>query len=74
MPESAIATGRLEYVLPIEELAQTPEQYIDHSSFWAPDFASPPTKEETQALASAKHEESPVCIREVACIRDWFQE
>lgn len=55
MPMRANATerpnhGQLDHVLPIEEVAQTLEQYIDHSSFWAPDSASPSTKEVTQAL------------------------
>ena len=50
MPESAIQTGLVDYVVPIEEMAQTLAQYIDHSSLWR--HAPPPSalREDTQAL------------------------
>lgn len=50
MPESAISTGLVDHVLPIEEMAQTLTQYIDHSSLWRREAASTPAEEETLTL------------------------
>ncbi len=50
MPESAIQTGLVDYVVSIEEMAQTLAQYITHSSLWR--RVPPPSVlgEDTQAL------------------------
>ncbi len=50
MPESAVQTGLVDHILPIEEMAQTLAQYIDHSSLWR-DVAPPVASgEDIQAL------------------------
>ncbi len=50
MPESAVQTGLVDHILPIEEMAQTLAQYIDHSSLWR-DVAPPASSgEDIQAL------------------------
>ena len=51
MPESAVQTGLVDHILPIEEMAQTLTQYIDHSSLWgdAPGASGGPGENE-QAL------------------------
>ena len=49
MPESAIQTGLVDYVLPIEVMGETFTQYIDTSPSWQSESAAMPT-EEAQAL------------------------
>src|SRR4051794_26222710 len=50
MPESAVQTGLVDHVVPIEEMAEILIQYIGRSSLWR--SASPPTsaEEDTKAL------------------------
>ncbi len=51
MPESAIQTGLVDHVAPIEEMAQILTQYIDRSSLWGGALApSEASKENEQAL------------------------
>ncbi|SCY47620.1 two-component system, chemotaxis family, CheB/CheR fusion protein [Nitrosospira sp. Nl5] len=50
MPESAVHTGLVDYVLPIEEMGQTLAQYIDNSSLWKFELSAAPTDEEVHAL------------------------
>lgn len=48
MPESAIHTGLVDYVLPIENMGEKLLQYIERSALWQPEVAAP--TEDTKAL------------------------
>ena len=48
MPESAINTGLVDYVLPIENMGEKLIQYIDQSALWQPELPEP--TEDTEAL------------------------
>lgn len=48
MPESAVHTGLVDYILPIEEMGRKLTQYIDQSGLWQPRLPAP--TEDTQAL------------------------
>lgn len=48
MPESAVHTGLVDYILPIEEMGRKLTQYIDQSALWQPRLPAP--TEDTQSL------------------------
>jgi two-component system CheB/CheR fusion protein len=41
MPESAVHTGLVDYILPIEEMGRKLTQYIDQSALWQPTLPAP---------------------------------
>lgn len=45
MPQSAIQTGLVDYVLPIEEMAETITQYLDRSKLWESQVPALPQEE-----------------------------
>lgn len=49
MPESAVETGLVDYVLPIEEMGGALKQYIDPPTLWQPE-PSTPSAEDLQIL------------------------
>jgi two-component system CheB/CheR fusion protein len=48
MPESAVHTGLVDYVLPIEKMGEKLVRYIDQSALWQPDLSI--AAEDTKAL------------------------
>ena len=50
MPESAIHTGLVDYILPIEKMGEVIARYIDESRLWQPKRYTASTDEEAQAL------------------------
>ena len=50
MPERAVHTGLVDYVLPIEEMGKTLTQYIDNSYLWKLEPSATPTEEEVHTL------------------------
>ncbi|MEO6824847.1 MAG: chemotaxis protein CheB [Nitrosospira sp.] len=49
MPQSAVHTGLVDYILPIEEMGRKLTQYIDQSALWQPRLPTP--TEDAKALA-----------------------
>ncbi|MDN5752496.1 MAG: ATP-binding protein [Nitrosospira sp.] len=50
MPESAVDTGLVDYVLPIEEMGKTLTAYLDHFSVEQLETPAKPAEDETRAL------------------------